>query len=177
MNNVIGAGKYAGFTLVEVVVSIAVLGVILTIGVPSFYGFVKNNRMATAVNDLNGTLQYARAEAVRRGGGVRVSAISGEINNGLRVWVDSGSPGLLEGEDLRVFRPGFSDHYLSAKEGGEDRQNLDFSFNARGFASGLGDNLTIEVCDDRMGNHGRKITLLTSGSVRLSVDFICGERG
>ncbi len=56
-----------GFTLVELMVVIAVAAIVLTLGVPSFYTLIQNNRATTQVNELMMALSLARSEAVRRG--------------------------------------------------------------------------------------------------------------
>lgn len=56
-----------GFTLVELMVVVAVAAIVLTLGVPSFYTLIQNNRATTQVNDLVMALSLARSEAVRRG--------------------------------------------------------------------------------------------------------------
>lgn len=56
-----------GFTLLELLVSIAVAAVLLGIAVPSYLSIVQRNTIAANVNDLVGALNYARSEAVARG--------------------------------------------------------------------------------------------------------------
>lgn len=57
------------FTLVELMVTLAVLGISLMIAVPSFLSITRTNRTASETNALVGALSYARSEAVKRGGG------------------------------------------------------------------------------------------------------------
>ncbi len=61
-----GMHRHKGFTLLELLVAIVVLGIVLTLGVPSFTQFVQTNRMAAGVNDLVATLHSARTEAIKR---------------------------------------------------------------------------------------------------------------
>lgn len=55
-----------GFTLLELLITITVLGLVLGIGVPGFRDLVLNNRQASAVNELVTALQVARSEAITR---------------------------------------------------------------------------------------------------------------
>ena len=57
--------KRSGFTLVELLVVIAVLAIVATVGIPNFGPTVANSRATAAANDLLGALQLARSEAVR----------------------------------------------------------------------------------------------------------------
>lgn len=53
-----------GFTLIEMLTTVAVVAVTTTVGVPALNGFVAGNRAASQVNTLIGALNYARSEAV-----------------------------------------------------------------------------------------------------------------
>lgn len=63
-----------GFTLVELMVAIAVAAIVLTFGVPGFQSFVNGNRLAATANELVASLQTARMEAIRRNRRVVVCA-------------------------------------------------------------------------------------------------------
>ncbi len=56
-----------GVTLVELMVALAVLGIVLGLGVPAWSDIVRTNRLVTATNRLVGAIHLARAEAVRSG--------------------------------------------------------------------------------------------------------------
>jgi type IV fimbrial biogenesis protein FimT len=61
-----------GFTLMELMIVLAVAGVILAIGAPNFRDFRMNNALTGAANDYLASLQLARTEAVKRQGIVSV---------------------------------------------------------------------------------------------------------
>ena len=65
-----------GFTLIELMVTLAVAAVLITVAVPNFRMFMVNNRLASQANDLITALSVARSEAVKRGGNVTVCASS-----------------------------------------------------------------------------------------------------
>lgn len=56
-----------GFTLIELIVTMAILAILLVVGVPSFRSMIEGNRIAAASNDLVTGLQLARSEAIKRG--------------------------------------------------------------------------------------------------------------
>ncbi|MBA4287215.1 MAG: hypothetical protein C0434_16990 [Xanthomonadaceae bacterium] len=56
--------RQRGFTLIEMLTTVAVVAVTTSVGVPALNGFVVGNRAATQVNTLIGALNYARSEAV-----------------------------------------------------------------------------------------------------------------
>ena len=49
--------KQCGFTLLELMFTIAVLAVIVSIGVPNLRDFIRNSRMSSAANDIITDLQ------------------------------------------------------------------------------------------------------------------------
>lgn len=58
--------RSGGFTLVELMVTIAVLAILLMIGVPNFSAVIASNRLSTGANELVASLQLARMESMRR---------------------------------------------------------------------------------------------------------------
>jgi type IV fimbrial biogenesis protein FimT len=62
-----------GFTLLELMVTIAVLAILATVGVPSFRDLIQNNRVTTQTNELVTALSFARTEAVKRGRPIEVT--------------------------------------------------------------------------------------------------------
>jgi type IV fimbrial biogenesis protein FimT len=57
----------AGFTLIELMITVVVMAVLLGIGVPSFVDTIRNNRLASASNEFITALTMARSEASKRG--------------------------------------------------------------------------------------------------------------
>ncbi len=55
-----------GVTLVELLVTVAVVAILLTLGVGGFRTLIANAKMTNAANSLIGHLQFARSEAVKR---------------------------------------------------------------------------------------------------------------
>lgn len=81
-----GLSSMGGFTLLELMLVVTLMGVFLTIGVPAFGSLVANNAVTSAANDLVASLNRARNEAVTRGGGVRVCPRSGSDDCGGSDW-------------------------------------------------------------------------------------------
>jgi type IV fimbrial biogenesis protein FimT len=55
-----------GFTLLELMITIALVAIVLGLGVPSFIDFMRNSRLAGTANDLLADLNLARTEAIKR---------------------------------------------------------------------------------------------------------------
>lgn len=78
----------AGFTLLELLVTMLIMGIVLAIGVPQFSGIIADQRVRTAISDLRGDLIFARADAINNQERVVVEAIDGsDWNKGWRVCV------------------------------------------------------------------------------------------
>lgn len=60
------SARQTGVTLVEVVVVIAIIGILSGMAVPSFLEFTRNQRIRAAASDLHVSLMRARSEALKR---------------------------------------------------------------------------------------------------------------
>lgn len=60
----------AGFTLVELMITLVVLGIVISMAAPSFSRMINSNRLTAASNEVVAALQVARMEAVRRNASV-----------------------------------------------------------------------------------------------------------
>jgi type IV fimbrial biogenesis protein FimT len=55
-----------GFTVIEIAISLMVLGILLAVGLPSFVTWIGNTQIRTGAEGVLNGIQLARAEAVRR---------------------------------------------------------------------------------------------------------------
>ncbi|MGY1424263.1 GspH/FimT family pseudopilin [Lysobacter sp. A289] len=65
----LGAGS-AGFTLIELMITLVVLAVVVTMAAPSFSRLIDSNRLTASANEVVGAMQLAKIEAVRRNSSV-----------------------------------------------------------------------------------------------------------
>lgn len=65
--------KTAGFTLVELMVVVSIIGIMAVLAFPSFSQQIMQDRVVTTANQLNSVYKYARSEAVKRDKDVTLS--------------------------------------------------------------------------------------------------------
>lgn len=103
--------RYQGFSLVELVVALAVAGVLLSMAAPNFSDAMRNSRQLTKTNELIGALRIARSEAIKRSTRSAVCArqtndtCGGSWSNGFIAFIDNGAtPGVIDADEqiLRV---------------------------------------------------------------------------
>jgi type IV fimbrial biogenesis protein FimT len=70
-----------GFSLIELMVVIAIAAIISGLAAPSFSRMLNSNRIQTAASALQGDLSYARTEAVKRGSWVAMCPSSNATSN------------------------------------------------------------------------------------------------
>lgn len=58
--------KHNAFTLLEMMVTVSILAILISLGVPAFHGFSQQQRLNAAVNALHSDLLLARAQAIHR---------------------------------------------------------------------------------------------------------------
>lgn len=88
-------GCQGAFTLLELLVTLAVIGVLAALAAPSFSVMVANNRSVSIAQDLASSMRLARSEAIKRGMRVSICAsadgvnCAGDWNNGWIVFPDA----------------------------------------------------------------------------------------
>lgn len=110
----IGKARQLGFTLIELMVTVAIIAILAAMAYPSFTDMIARNRLKGAAEGLFGDLQFAKSEAIKSNETVTVTF----LNIGAANWSYSitrpGSP-----DPLKVMKAADAqDVTLSAKTNG-----------------------------------------------------------
>ena len=63
------SSRQAGITIMELLITMTVAGILMAIAVPNMTAFIRNNRLTGGVNDMLHSFQVARTEAIKRQNG------------------------------------------------------------------------------------------------------------
>lgn len=120
------APSYTGFTLIEMIVTVAVLAILLGLAVPAFQDTLAKRRLVGAAEQLYADLHYARGEAIKRNADVMVSLSAGTdwcYGIALAACACGGTAGScqLDGVDKAVSGANFRGVSLAENLGGSTR--------------------------------------------------------
>jgi len=163
-----------GFTIIELMITIAIGGILLTVAVPSFQTLIKNNRVTTQANLLIGDINMARSQAIKEGFNAFITATNAgdaanEFGPGWTVWIDRDADLALDlPERLRVTEPLDPSMTLDSVQNINQVQYL--SSGLQPDAAGL---RSFTLCDDRTAERGRQISISAVGRVSINSNFAC----
>ena len=126
-----------GFTLIELMVVIAVLAVLLSIAAPSFTAFRRNSELTSLANKLVGSINAARGEAMKAGRSAFVVPANGTAwTSGWSVYVDMNADNTYtEGVDTLVqTQPAVSSFISISANGNAASSSPYISFDSAGYA-------------------------------------------
>jgi type IV fimbrial biogenesis protein FimT len=158
-----------GATLVELMMVLAILGIIAGFSMPYLQDMVKNWRITSQTNDLLGDLQSARGQAAATSLTITVCASSnsssctGTWSQGRLVFTDANADAAVStGDKILRVAPAINSTTTLVAANLATAGRL--QFRPTGMASGAtGSGATFKFCDDRAGAYGRTITVSPTG--------------
>lgn len=183
-----GTRGAAGFTLIELMITVVVVGLLTTVGIPSLAAFVKNSAMRGTAYALMADLATARTEAIKRSGDVVLcrsanptayapscGGSSKDWTSGWLVFVSkSGATTFTAGTDILVATGRGSSNGVHLRTNSAADANL--VFRAGG---GIAAASTAEfvLCDDRGAGFGKQISVNLVGRPDLVAGTLSAPLG
>jgi type IV fimbrial biogenesis protein FimT len=159
-----------GFTIIELLVTLAVAALLATVAAPSFSAFIRDGRMTSAANSLVVELNTARSESVKRGTRINLSAVSGNTDwsAGWTIYEDSDADGVQDAGEANIQVGDGTDAPLTITG-----DAAFISYQPAGTLTVAPATRTLTLCEsDRAGETGRQITISATGRVNMA-DFVC----
>lgn len=167
-----------GFTLLEMMVTLAIAAILLTVVAPAFGQLIAGTRITTSINDFDASIQLIRSEAITRGIRTTLCPSSDGVScldqpvweHGWIAFVDTNEDKNLDtGEKILRLHAALDDQ-ISIRSGSRKR----IVFRPSGMALG-GLNGTYTVCDTSDAAPPKALILSNSGRVRLSLTKSDGD--
>lgn len=164
--------EHLGFTLIELLVLFAILGIVSSFAIPSYTGFMTENRLSNQNSSLMLDFIFARGEAATRGNRVTVCQSSDGVScngsgwgAGRIIFIDNGTAGSIDGSDkiLRV-----SDGIASQDSMVSNNADIYIAYKPSGVPN---NNVTITTC--KSGYKGAKVTIYPSGRIVKDSAGVC----
>lgn len=169
--------KQRGFSIVELMMTLAVAGVLIATAAPSFVNTIRENRLTSQTNEVLGALALARSEGAKRSSVTITLCPSSDgttcadttsWENGWIIMVDADADRVLDAADgdmvVKYFQPLSGDNTLRTS-GFTSAKFLQISNLGAPTSAG-----SFVLCDARGNTSAKAVVMLISGQTRVAVD-------
>lgn len=161
--------KHHGLTLIELLSTIAIVGILLTVALPSFSTMIKDNKLVTAINQMSTLTAFARSEAIKRNNDVTICRSVSNSNcsatgNNIIVKSDNNNDGDFTDagdEMIRTFELIQANSQITLYFQGFTSSQI--TFTPTGLSTQTG---RIEICDSRGKNYAKARIINIGGQLR-----------
>ena len=165
--------KSSGFTLLELLISIAILSILFSVGVPSLHGVITSNRLTSNINQIISLLSYSRTEAIKRGQRVTLCQTTDQLkcsktgtwNTGWMLFVDQNNNKTVDNGDtlLSINRMVPKDVQVTFNGSGGRDGYVIYKPDGSAFPNG-----SFTICNPKYPNFSKSLIMQHNGRLRLS---------
>ncbi len=159
-----------GFTLIELIILLAIVSILFRFGMPAFQDIMANNRMATQINTMVTSFNLARSEAVKRNQNIVLCpndegrcAKQPHWHNGWLMFVDNNFDREFDDDEEEII-------YIEAA-----KENIEITSSRyrrrvvfRTLGTSAGSNASFIFCDQRGPSQARAVILSNTGRARVA---------
>lgn len=170
--------KIVGFTLVELIITLTIAGILIALAAPAMQTFIQDQRLTNQANEFIADLNIARSEAVKRGGsnivickqgGTTTSpscSTSAAWSAGRVVFVDTDGDGVIDSNEtiLRITQTLDGSNTLNSI----GSTTNSFTFSSTGLTTlSTGTEIAMRFCDSRGSTKGVTVYVNFTGRARI----------
>lgn len=148
-----------GFTLVELMITVAMMSIMLTVGLPSFQSIIVSSRLTSSTNAMVSALQLARFEALKQHKTVTIKKKEANWQGGWDVFVDANENGNMDDKEKLVSYDKINSTVLVTGNGTTYDNYV--SYDASGRINAIGNFLF------KSQSECRKIIIAATGRIRI----------
>jgi type IV fimbrial biogenesis protein FimT len=150
--------KQSGFTLIEMMIIIAILAIFAAIAVPNFLSYLPKSRLNGAARQVMGDLMAARMNAVSQNCDATVTFASGNPEYEIEIWTDSDNDDIKDPGEVTTQKKNLHPHYYDVIISSTNS----IIFSSRGTASSFD---TIDLINT--AGLTKKVKVRITGSVKI----------
>ncbi len=161
-----------GFTLVELMITVAIMAILATIGVSSFTSLVHTSRLSSATNEMMASLHLARSEAIKRnsrvalcpsaGGTPPFCSTSGGWHQGWLVFHDPNKNAVRDADETVILTRQALPAGLSVTGNGSDATYISYA------PTGASQTVTLTLCNAGSPGSAREVKINITGRPRTT---------
>lgn len=164
MQEKINITQQPGFTLIEIMITIIIGGVLMAIALPNFTNMSRNSCLTVKANSFVNSLQFARSEAIKQNSPITLNASNAgdntnEWGTGWRI-VDSTAV------DIRLVDLDCGTTTLNETM----TNDTSITYTSDGFIDAVG---RFEICDERVNEWGKLIMISATGRPGMTSAYAC----
>ncbi len=163
-----------GFTLIELIITLTIAGILIAMAAPAMQTFIQNQRLTSQANALVADINIARSEAIKRGSSVTLcssSSLTGcsastQWESGRIVFLDSNGNGAVNTGDTIIRASQSLEGSNTLRSVGSTTTGI--TFESTGITTlGTGVEIAMRLCDSRGQNYGVTVYVNFTGRARI----------